>query len=174
MEKEARQNPNRPRGFTLIELVVVLSLIAITFFLAIPRFENIALGDNMDRTSRWIIAKVNMLKAAALRTQIQHILHVDMDTGRLWISDETMTEDMLRTAVEDGYRFGDKVRLQDVEYPLREAITSGEAHILFYKSGYSDKVIIHIENEDHEPVSFLIEPFLPNTKIYREYLSFEE
>ncbi len=51
---------------------------------------------------------------------------------------------------------------------------SASDYICFYKAGYSDKAIIHIEDEDHYQVSFLIEPFLPNMKLYQEYVSFEE
>jgi len=168
------QIPNCPSGFTLIELIVVLSLITIMLFLSIPRFETTILWDSKNKTSRRIIATVKTLKESALSTQRRHILHVNMDTKRLWVSDESMTEEMLQTAINEAYRLPKNLRLLDVEFPLKGKISSGQADIYFYKAGYSDKAIIHIEDEDHYQVSFLIEPFLPNMKLYQEYVSFEE
>ena len=48
----------------------------------------------------------------------------------------------------------------------------GEIEITFYKNGYSDKVLIHLQDgEDY--VSYLIEPFLSEVARYETYTGFE-
>ena len=67
----------------------------------------------------------------------------------------------------------DDIQVLDVEYPGEEIISEGRADIHFYKRGYSDKAMIHVENNDNEQLSFLIEPFLSKVKVYEKYEGFE-
>ena len=52
----------RIKGFTLIELIVVIALISIMLFLAIPKFQSDIFTDSTKKVSRWIIYKVPALK----------------------------------------------------------------------------------------------------------------
>lgn len=161
-------------GFTLIELIVVISLIGLTLFFAIPRFKDSVLSDNTKKVSRWIVAKVHTLKAGAVRDQKLYILHINLDSNRLWMTNELMSEQELQNAAQNAYVLPDDIQVLDVEYPDEEIITEGQADIHFYKRGYSDKAMIHIENNDHEQLSFLIEPFLSRIKVYEKYEGFED
>ena len=58
------------------------------------------------------------------------------------------------------------------EFLNEDKITRGIAEIHFYRKGYSDKALIHIEDDDNEQSSYLIEPFLPHVKIIEEYVEF--
>jgi prepilin-type N-terminal cleavage/methylation domain-containing protein len=171
--KSKFQNPKFPDGFTLIELIVVISLISLILFVAIPRFQSTVFTDNTNKTSRWIMGKVQSLKTRAVRDQNLYILHVSLDANKLWVSDGSMSEEELENAELQGYKLPDDVRLIDVEYPQNEIIASGTADIRFYQKGYSDKALIHIENRDSEQRSFLIEPFLPRVKLYEKHIAFE-
>jgi hypothetical protein len=64
------------------------------------------------------------------------------------------------------------LKIADIEYPVRGKINSGRADIMFYKTGYTDKLLIHLQ-DDAEYVSFLIEPFLSEVTRYETYASFE-
>ena len=58
-------------------------------------------------------------------------------------------------------------------YP-NNAIIVSNADIYFNEKGYSDKAIIHLENDDNEKFSFLIEPFLLRVRLYNSYAGFED
>jgi len=165
-----RQN----NGFTLIELIVVISLISLMLFFAIPRFQNSVLSDNTKKVSRWIIAKVHALKERAVRDQKLYVLHVSLDSNRLWTTNELMSEQELQNAAQNAYELPGDIKVLDVEYPDEEKISVGRADIYFYKRGYSDKAMIHIENNDNEQLSFLIEPFLSRVRMYETYVDFED
>lgn len=160
-------------GFTLIELIVVISLISLMLFFAIPRFKNSVLSDNTKKVSRWIMTKVLTLKERAVRDQKLYILHVNLDSNRLWMTNELMSEQELQNAAQNAYELPDDIQVLDVEYPDEEIISEGRADIHFYKRGYSDKAMIHVENNDNEQLSFLIEPFLSRVKVYEKYEGFE-
>lgn len=161
-------------AFTLIEIIVVISLISLILFIAIPRFHNTVLTDNTKKTSRWITAKIRTLKESAVREQQLYVLNVDMDANRMWVSHASMTEDELQGASQKAYQLPDDIRVLAVEYPHDDKIEAGRADIYFYAKGYSDMAIIHIENSDSEQFSFRIEPFLQQVKMFQQYVGFEE
>jgi len=160
-------------GFTLIELMVVISLISIMLFWSIPRFQNALVLDNTKKVSRWIIAQVQHLKESAVRCQKLYILHVGIDENRLWVTNESMTEKELENARLKGFELPEDVRVKDVEYPGGEKVSAGQADICFYKKDYSDMALIHIQDNGDKQLSLLIEPFLSKIKLYQEYVGFE-
>ena len=160
-------------GYTLIELVVVITLIGTMLFFAIPRIQATFLSDGTQKFSRWLITTTRGLKAAAVRDQKQYVLNVNLDAGKLWVTSDTMPEEERRNAEQDSYRLPEDVRIIDLEFPLQGKITGGQAEIGFYKADYSDKVLIHIEDKRRRQLTFLIEPFLPGVRLYEEYIGFE-
>jgi prepilin-type N-terminal cleavage/methylation domain-containing protein len=164
----------RIKGFTLIELIVVISLISIMLFLAIPKFQSGFLTNSTKAVSRWILIKVPDLKEKAQNEQKRYILHVDFDANKLWITHETMSAEGLQSEEISGYQLPGDIKLLDVEYPDQNTISTGQAQIYFDEKGYSDKAIIHIENDDNEKLSFVIEPFLRRVRLYQKYVGFAD
>ena len=160
-------------GYTLIELVVVMALISIMFFFAMPRFRENVLTDQVRKTSRWVITQTRHLKQQSIREKKDYILHVDMDSHKLWISDPDMEEAALEKAEDEAFQLPEDVEVIDVEFPVRGKISTGQADIYFYAKGYSDKALIHIQQDSERQVSFLIEPFLPQTKYIEDYAEFD-
>jgi general secretion pathway protein H len=143
-------------GFTLLELIVVITLLGIMLVFTVPRFHDTLFLDESKKSARWIIGKVRALKEAAIRNQKNYTLHIDLDTQR-YLNAASLPGDL---------------KIADIEYPIRGKINSGQADITFYKTGYTDKLLIHLQ-DDAEYVSFLIEPFLSEIKRYETYASFE-
>ncbi|MDM8523380.1 prepilin-type N-terminal cleavage/methylation domain-containing protein [Desulfococcaceae bacterium HSG8] len=160
-------------GYTLIELVVVVSLLSLMLLFSIPRFEEAVGTGKTKKISRWIMFKAQTLKEKSVRERQDYTLHISLDSGKLWITSGDTSEEAIEEAEESGYPIPEDYRLLDVEYPEKGKISLGRADIRFYKEGYSDKVLIHIEDDDANPFSFLIEPFLPKIKMYEEYVGFE-
>ena len=160
-------------GFTLIELIVVIALIGLMLFFSLPRIQNNPFLDGSKKSARWLIGKVQALKESAIRDQKQYSLHFDLDSGRIWETNESMSQEDHESAELNSYALPDDVRIMDVEYPAKEKITSGQAEITFYKAGYTDKAFVHMQEGDTY-LSFLIEPFLSNIQVIEEYTGFED
>ena len=161
------------KGFTLIELIVVMALLGIMIAFSVPRLHGTIFLDDTKESSRWIIGKVQSLKESAIRNQKQYVLHIDLDTGQAWDTDESMSADDLEKAALNAYTFPGGIRVMDVEFPIAGKIFSGRAAIRFYKAGYTDKAMIHLQ-DDNQQLSFLIEPFLPQVKLFEKYATFED
>jgi hypothetical protein len=144
------------------------------FFFAIPRIQVDILSDNTRKVSQWIMLNISSLKEKAVHDQKRYVLHLSLDSNRLWVSNDTMSAEELEDAAAIGYNLPEDIKLLDVEYPGKEKISVGQADIYFYKKGYSDKAIIHITNNDNKVLSFLIEPFLSRARLYNKYLEFED
>ncbi|MGD9301863.1 MAG: type II secretion system protein [Desulfobacterales bacterium] len=161
-------------GFTLIELIVVISLIGLMLAFTLPRFGDNPFLDDSKESSRWLIGKVQSLKERAIRDQQQYTLHFDLDSGRIWETSESMSaEDIENAAFNSAYSLPDDLRIIDIEYPQKGKIISGNAELIFYKAGYTDKALVHMQEGDSY-WSFLIEPFLSNVQIYESYARFDD
>jgi Tfp pilus assembly protein FimT len=151
----------------------VVALLGIMLFFAIPQFQNFMAGDDSKKISRWIMAKTQAMKEQAISSQKTFTLHISLDSGKFWMSPEGMAEEAVQEAEEKGFSLPEEFSVTDVEFPIQGRVTAGRADIRFYKGGYSDKVIIHIEDDDNNQYSFLIEPFLTKVKLYEDYVGFE-
>ena len=162
----------QPDGFTLLELLVVISLMGIMLVFTVPRFHETLFLDKTKTGSRWIIGKIRALKEAAIRNQKQYTLHIDLDTERFWETDASMSAEALENAALNADSLPNGLKIADIEYPIGGKIHSGQTHITFYKNGYSDKALIHLQDGE-KYVSYLIEPFLSEVTRYEMYASFE-
>ncbi len=169
--KNPFRTPGAPqKGFTLIELMVVMLLISIILAVAIPRFESAPLQDPGKKLSRWMINAVRHLRAAAIQKQMVQALVVDLSEQRMWMIHETMNEEEQAAAAEKAFKLDRSMRIVNAQYPERERISTGTIEIRFYPAGYSDRVLIHIEDESAQRFSYLLEPLLPKVKIFEEWI----
>jgi prepilin-type N-terminal cleavage/methylation domain-containing protein len=160
------------KGFTLIELMVVMLLISIVMAVAIPKFSGGAFQDPVKKFSRWMIINVRTLRSAAIQQQKAQGLVIDLSNRRMWTVSDALNEEAVQASgSKKALSIPDAIRHMDVEFPQQERITSGTAEIRFYPSGYSDQVLIHLETDD-EKLTYLVEPLLPKVKIFDEWIEF--
>ena len=160
-------------GFTLIELIVVIALMGLMLFFSLPRLQNNPFLNDAKESSRWLISKVQSLKESAIRDQKRYTLHFDLDSGKVWETNEAMSPEDIESTMMDSYELPDDLRIIDIEYPSIGKIYSGQAEITFHKAGYTNKALVHMQDGDTY-LSFLIEPFLPDVEFFDKYASFDD
>jgi general secretion pathway protein H len=162
-----------PDGFTLIELIVVMSLISIFLFFSLPRVRGIFTANHINEVARHIILRLGALKDEAVFDQSDYDLRVDIDQNTLLIMDKTAGSKDSQE-VKENYKLPETVRIMDVAYPQKNTVTSGQAVIHFSRNGFAQPALIHIENSKNEKMTFYIEPFLPKIAAFPSYVDFEE
>jgi prepilin-type N-terminal cleavage/methylation domain-containing protein len=165
---------NHNAGFTLVELIVVISLLGLLLFFAMPRLPDTFRGDPGKAFGRRMLAEFSELKRLAVQHQRRYVLNLSLDTRRVWITDESMPEEARLLAAQNAFAIPAGINLVDVEYPLKGKISDGRAEINFYPQGYSDPALIHMEGPAGQPLTFVIEPFLPTLRIYAEHRGYED
>jgi prepilin-type N-terminal cleavage/methylation domain-containing protein len=163
----------RPAGFTLLELIVVMALMGIVFFFAVPRFEGSFLFDDAKQSTRWLIGKLQGLREEALRTRRQYILVFDLDAKRVWSANESMKVEDVELAMRRAQPIPGGARVIGVELPPEHRIVAGRAEIRFYGDGHSDMALIHLQRGEGYS-SFLLEPFLTRVKTFDSLVGFKD
>lgn len=158
------------RGFTLIEVMVVMLLISIVLAVVVPRFEGGPLQDPMKKFSRWMINTVRELRSAAIQKQETQTLVVDISNQRMWITRESMSEEELEAAAEKAFSLYGAIKIVNVKFPGEDAVSTETVGINFYPAGYSDRAVIRLQGDDAERLSFLLEPLLPKLKVFEEWI----
>ncbi len=161
-------------GFTLIELVVVLALISLMLFVTLPRLPDNPFVDEKRKTSAWLMGRIQSLKDEAVLQARDYFLHIDMESGRLWSTHDSMNADELTSARQGGFVLPEGARVQSVAFPESEPQTTGQVDIRFSRKGYAQMALIHTAFSDDTQRWFLVEPFLPGVKLYEEPISFEQ
>jgi general secretion pathway protein H len=161
---------NRSRGFTLIELMVVLLLMGIVLAVVIPRFDGGPLQDPTKKFSRWMITRTRHLRTTAIQKQSTHALVIDLDNQRMWMIREGMSEEELSAVTDKAFAIDKSLKIVNIQFPDQEPVSTGNTEIRFYPAGYSDRALIYLETDDAERFSYLLEPLLPKIKIFDEWI----
>ena len=163
---------NDRRGFTLIELIVVISLLSIVLFFAVPRIDPALFSPDSRKLSSWLLLNTRDLKSRAVEEQVVYVLYVGLDENRLWTGRASEAENGPGPAGENAFDLPPGTRVTDVMFPGDTRISSGIARIHFYPRGYSDRAIIHVRTADQTRRSYRIESFLPQVAIRDAYVEF--
>ena len=161
------------RGYTLIELIVVLALVGLLLTLAAPSLRNSLLSDNLKGTARKMMGMISNLKNEAIREQRDYFLNFDLNTNRFWVSYGSMTDEERTVARGEGANLPVDIHIDDVWIKGEGKIAEGETRIRFSRRGYTQKAAIHLGSEDGRKLTLELSPFLGKVKVINRYLEFE-
>jgi prepilin-type N-terminal cleavage/methylation domain-containing protein len=162
------------KGFSLIEILAVMAIMSIMLFMTLPRFGMNTKTDDIQGVARWLTTSVARLKAKAAGEQKTYVLVADMVKNTFVIENPVLVEVKNETDVPEpvAYPLSNTVRIIDVLYPEKTPLESGRREIYFYEKGYSDRAIIHLEDDDNTRLSLVIEPFLPRVETMQGHVDF--
>jgi len=161
------------RGYTLIELIVVLVLIGLVLTLAAPRLRNALLTDDLKGAARKMIGIINDLRNEAIREQRDYSLHFDLDANKFWVSYGSMTDEERAVAGEEGSSLPLDIRIHDVWIKGEGKMMRGATRIRFTRRGYTQKSAIHLSSKDGRDLTLVLSPFLGKVKVVDKYVDFE-
>jgi prepilin-type N-terminal cleavage/methylation domain-containing protein len=157
------------RGYTLIEVTVVVVLIGVVLFLAVPRVQDTVTNDRMRSAVRNLSGMARELKASAAREQVDHYLHLDLDKRLVWNTRDDMTAEnrTLRRAQARSLPSG--VTISDVAFAEEGKKSQGEAIIRFFSQGYVQPVAIHL-TDGERVMTLIFQPFLSTFDVQDKYV----
>ncbi|MFH1241687.1 MAG: prepilin-type N-terminal cleavage/methylation domain-containing protein [Pseudomonadota bacterium] len=162
------------KGYTFIELTVVVSLLGLIAALAIPRFQGAVLTDDLKSTARRMVGMIRDLRNEAVRTQKDHYLHLDLESNRFWTENTAMTDEERELVRKRASSLPRGVRLMDIWLRGEGKRSAGVPYIPFTRKGYTPQSAIHIGSEDGRRFTLVLSPFLQKVKMINDYIDFED
>lgn len=176
------------RGFTLLELIIVLVIVSIMTLLVAPRVSVFMSGSR----SNFIILQSLVSKAfddAFVNNRTNFlVIHMGETVSDLTDLGEKIFSRKNGVSVvnfEEGsfkdnpnpllaYReFPSSFRFEEVLLASGEKISNGNVLVPFYPQGFSDDVIVHIMVNDEERHSMRISKFRKKPKFVQDYVNFD-
>ncbi|MDD2465126.1 MAG: type II secretion system protein [Desulfobulbus sp.] len=154
-------------GFTLLELIVVMALIALTASFSIPQLGGFLAADQMKTTVRRLVGLVHQTADLARREQIPYLLTYESEEHRF-------------VAAPEGDREKSPLAAEDktLSLPVPETVFIGELWswfggnqsreertIRFSKQGYIEPTILYLARDDGREMSLILSPFLGSVRV---------
>lgn len=166
--------PLDKKGYTLIELMVVIVLLGLIFTIATPKIRDALFRDELKGATRQMVGLIMRLRNEAIREHKDYMLHFDLESNRFWFDSPSMTEEERARIAADASPLTGQVDIMDVWISGEGKIMLGEVRIRINKKGYIQQSVIHLGMEDNREFTLLLSPFLRRVEVYDKYIEFED
>lgn len=146
----AWRKPTGTRGFTLLEISLVLLLLSVVLVVVVPRFRDRTRAELLSHAHRLQLT-FRLLRNEAVLNGVAYRLYFDLDQQRYWVApEEAGTVDLRQFAADlgslgRGVNLEGSVQLMDVALPLDGIkVAEGGLYTVFYPDGSVDPTIVHL------------------------------
>ncbi len=159
------------RGYTLIELSVVVLLIGTMLLIAVPRVRDTLLNDDLKAVTRRLISSARELRYESVRDQTDYILHIDLNNPAFWSYPADTTAEKRAELRKGAYHLPEGIRIADVRQAGEGRRMEGEVLVHFFRRGYAEPTVVHLAKDDRS-FTVIINPFLQALTVYEKYVDF--
>ena len=162
------------RGFTLLELTIVLLILAIAVSFVIPRLRDTDSAALSTSAGRLATVVRYLYEEAALRRRPMR-LNLDLDQQAYWISVWNDDPDAPAfvpdaTALARPAALPGAVAFADVVLPALGTVTEGIVFAQFLPDGWADPLVVHLTNRRQEYATLAIDPLTGRTRVGAGYI----
>ena len=171
------------RGYTLIELAVVILVLGIVLMVAAPRLTPFLLETRLEASARQLASFCRYTNAQAVLTKTHLVLNIDIDEREYWlttfIADKTTvffqgTEDLeeieITTDLLRRRRLPETARFQDVVLSESGYADSGTVVLDFTPVGVSQEMFVHLRGKRGSQLTVFFDPVTGTTGILEGYV----
>lgn len=167
------------RGFTLIELTVVLFLVGLFLSLSVPNINNFLFHSDLKSTARSLKAAVHVLRSKSIVTGRHAILVLDLDKGtyRGELEPEEalhfMGGDLDNEIVISERSLPDGIRIMDAMNVRVDKIQSGELRSILNPKGVIEETVIHLADHRDRVLTIIINAYTGRFSLFDTYKDVE-
>ena len=139
-----RRPAGEERGFTLLELLVVMVILALCLTLVVPGPSRVRLGVMARTTGYELAANLRAVRAAARSTNVEHALTIDVTGHRYWAEGVVAPRQLPRTVAVE------------LTVPESERIGPGASRVRFFPDGSTSGARL-VFNDGRSSASVLVD-----------------
>jgi len=137
---------NQQRGFTLIELTVVIVILAIVALIVIPRLPSTQ-SARLRSSARSLAAAIRYLEDRSMTTKEEYRLRFDLGDNTITVTRRKADGDS--TAPEDPFLgrrlLGEGVKMEDILVPQLGKVAEGEVVVPIGPAGIGSFLTVHLK-----------------------------
>jgi len=158
------------RAFTLVELIVVMALIALTASFAVPQIANFLYADQLKVTVRKLVGLIHRSSELARRHQTPYLLAYQPKERTFVVEPEKDGEKETSEKKENRLQLSEAVTVRGL-WSWYGGLHSSDAFVIrFTKNGYVEPTVIHLRKGDDQEISVVLSPFLGKVQILDGYV----
>ncbi len=163
---------NRQHGYSILELSLVLFLLALASFIALPRLGAVLVGGRAEGALRTLTETIHYARSTAAVGAQDLFLHLDLREGKYWlsrdpslISEPEYTEDLAEI-----HRLPAGVKFKEVTTLGRGRVAEGRVTVRFFPDGTVETADLHIEDRDSREFTLSIHPLTGSVHVEEKYI----
>jgi len=174
-----RRAVGKAHGFTLIELVVVMALLAVMTSFAVPALRTAFFPDQLKGTARRLLGLVNEVGQASRAEQQEYVISYDRSLRIFRVRlGGTAGGAATERSKEAAQRFRalplpEEVQLVD-SLSVHGGTEPGGLILRFSQKGYVDKTLIHLRDAAGQELTLTLSPFLGVSRVFASYRTLED
>jgi prepilin-type N-terminal cleavage/methylation domain-containing protein len=169
-----RPGPASSRGFTLLEIMIVMVIITMVTSFAVPALRSNLYSDQLKSTARKLVGLVSEASQEAVGKRTTYLLNVDFERNLVWISPEKAEGEELERRRLKQMEIPESVRVAEVASVYGGKRSAGTTAIRFTEKGYVDRTFIHLRSDDGRHMTLMLSPFMAVTRISDTYVELGE
>lgn len=157
-----------PGGFTLLEIVIVVAVLALFVGLAVPRLPDIA-GTRIHQNARKVSMMLQLTRSRAVSLRRYYRVEMDLDTNSMavsyfgpegtYIPDDEVRQVKLRDGI-----------IVDVVNTSEGKVLEGTGWVRISPRGFIEPALIHIRDKQGRVVTIAPSPVSGRVRIHEGYI----
>lgn len=158
-------------GFSFIELSVVLLIIVLFAFFAVPRFAAIVSSNDLEKNAARFCTYLEHIRDEAVFER--KILLLKCEIGKGICSVFTSAEEEKSSVLMRPFSFPENIGVADIDIRGKNKMYDGEAEIYFYSGGRADEALFHLHDDKGRALTLEIGFLSRKVKIHEGYAEFD-
>lgn len=161
----------RERGFTLIELVMVLAIILVVFGLVLPRFSGFLGSAELGSSARILAGTARAIHNEAGLRGHEIALHINLDRDEYWATYKT--QEGVETELEGMFlkrrSLPKGISFKDIVLHNKYVTQDGEVKLIYSPLGRVGRTVIHLQDRSGKNFTVRIKPYNGQVEVYNYY-----